>query len=769
MKAAAAFTRLPEVKAVVEDASNREDADDIINNICRYFAFDINYFGRDFSIVLMIDTIETLDHKWKQYTVKNLLTHYLPRHIRNILWVFAGRDKIYDANSTIVKELNIEEHLLGNLSKEDSYLYLKEKQKINDESIVALIYEISGGTPVLLDLCVKTYRDEGENEPDVFSRIDKKEIVERYVKYLSDREQDVIRAMASVQHWTDDDFKDVFMAVFGLNVFTSYLPAYTALIESTMIEKISDERFFLHRSVRNTIYDDPKYPQETRIKTRAAIIQMYKRRIERDSVDVVYYKERVIDLLDTLIQRKEKLSIDEANDFIVLMDQLIKKIRNYGYSEVEEITEVLLSYVKNVSMNIFILNGFLVMLAKMYSSFDDNVNSMKMNELILQYLTETGDGECDMAILVMSNLLHDYNELGMEKEAKKLSEKALHIVNSSEINDQVAIPLLCSIAWFYIKSGKTDLGITMYEDVLSKLKGTDNKEMQAEVLINLGSAYSLLGDFKRADAYFSKGIEMLYDPSLKRNPELLKLTYNLAIHLENSGNTEKSIKCREQLLEISDFTFGADSRFVINLIEKLIDSYLDLGKEDKVLPLFEKLIDKYRIKYGEDSEKTLSLKEQYAHHLMHLNRLEEAKPFIEETLEKSKTVLGETHETTISLIYDKGVLKAAAEEYRESLAILDKALRLAKENLGEENKLSLNIMNYIGIVYYNLEQNSEAIHYLEQALQIIYKSAGTQDEYSQAIIANLIQIYEEDGKEKNKKKIDSLRRFLEKTDDFDAL
>ena len=604
-KAAAAFTRLPEVKEMVEDALTCETAEDIIDNICSYFAFDLNYFERNFSVVFMIDTLEILEHKEKQFTVKNLITHFLPYNTRNLLWVFAGRDKIYDDDSEIVKELDIDEHLIGDLSREDSYLYLREKQNVRDEEIVEKIYEVSGGTPILLDLCVRTYRTQGEPGAEAFSVDDRKQIVERYVKYLGDRERDVIRAMSSIQHWTDDDFREVFMSIMGLNEFTSYLSAYRSLTESTMIEKINDERFFLHKSVRMFVYDDPSYPAETREKTRAAMISLYRKRLEADDADVMYYKDRVVELLENLSRKGEELSNDEVADMSYILEELSLKVRNYGFAATAGIAEVLDAYTEKAVRNPVFRAVFVQYAARFYFFIGEHEKAMEMDEAVLDSLEKEEWDTSDFVVVVMTNLLNFYNELGRTEDAFKLAERGSRLVEEHEaFKTQSA--LMNAIAVAYQDSGDLDAATSILEELLSALQKTDKKYEQTYTMINLGVAYSGNEQYEKGRDKFEEALEMMHELSLDMHPDTFTLKYNLALCYDCLGNAEKAIEIREELLKYCEYVYGEDSEFEILLLQQNIESYHELGiKDGRVKLETERLIRLYNATGREDKAQEL--------------------------------------------------------------------------------------------------------------------------------------------------------------------
>lgn len=306
-----------------EAIGSAETADDIIDNLAEFFKTDLNIAEREYAIVFLIDTFELLTYK-TMLNSQRWLTEELAKETKNTLWVFAGRNKIYKDYDN--------EHLLGDLSKEDTLYYLREKAGIEDEAIIEKIYEITGGTPIFLDLCVQNYRNEGCPDVSEYKNLDKGQLLKRYVKYLSDSERLCIRLMSSMTHWTDQDYKEVFNAVHN-NSFTQYLEAYNKVVRSTMIEKDNEGRWFLHRAVESGIYEDPDYPEEIKIASRDELLKLYVTRTIK-YINCSYYALRTSELTRRIIKEKQTLSERQIKNLVCALIAMLDDIQKEGRSRV---------------------------------------------------------------------------------------------------------------------------------------------------------------------------------------------------------------------------------------------------------------------------------------------------------------------------------------------------------------------------------------------------------------------------------------------------
>ncbi|MBQ1511932.1 MAG: tetratricopeptide repeat protein [Erysipelotrichaceae bacterium] len=326
--------RDPAVRQQIEAVERCETAEDLRRNIPVWFADDLSDDERDFALVFFIDTFELFQHmKDLKYNDERILRDTLPGEIDNALWVFAGRNRIFPG----------EEHdqlLIGDLSKEDAVLYLKEKQEIRDEKIIEKMWQITGGTPVWLDLCVSSYRSGGEPPAEEFTLSNKTELVKRYLQYQGTNERLILRAMSAVMHWKDGDFREVFEKAHAVS-WALFAEAYGNICQTAMIETIGEERRFLHRSVRNAVYEDPDYPEENRRKTLDALLELYERRVREPGADELYYQERLLELLERINDDNEKLTEEQTGRIGEILSLITSSLRAHGTEYIERFLQPL--------------------------------------------------------------------------------------------------------------------------------------------------------------------------------------------------------------------------------------------------------------------------------------------------------------------------------------------------------------------------------------------------------------------------------------------
>ena len=111
--------------------------------------------------------------------------------------VIASRDKIrWEKEDEDWKEF-LNQHLLQNLSDEDSKWFL-EQVPIRDGEVIAAIVNHAGGVPLYLDMCVDIYEaGVNENKPFDLSPLQKGEkVIDRYIRHLTKRDKFAVRILS---------------------------------------------------------------------------------------------------------------------------------------------------------------------------------------------------------------------------------------------------------------------------------------------------------------------------------------------------------------------------------------------------------------------------------------------------------------------------------------------------------------------------------------------------------------------------------------------
>lgn len=114
--------------------------------------------------------------------------------------VIASRDRLrWDQEDPEWAEY-LDQHLLKNLSDEDSRWFLRQVP-ITDGATVDAIVKNAGGVPLYLDMCASMYEDDmnAGRTFDLTAARNGERIISRYIRHLSDRDKSAIKALAALK------------------------------------------------------------------------------------------------------------------------------------------------------------------------------------------------------------------------------------------------------------------------------------------------------------------------------------------------------------------------------------------------------------------------------------------------------------------------------------------------------------------------------------------------------------------------------------------
>lgn len=122
--------------------------------------------------------------------------------------VIASRDRLRWPQEDPEWDDYMQQHLLENLSEQDSRWFL-EQVPIRDQAVIDAIVKNAGGVPLYLDMCVSIYEDDmnGGREFELTSAQNGEKIISRYIRHLTGKDKQAIKILAAPR-WFDLRFAD---------------------------------------------------------------------------------------------------------------------------------------------------------------------------------------------------------------------------------------------------------------------------------------------------------------------------------------------------------------------------------------------------------------------------------------------------------------------------------------------------------------------------------------------------------------------------------
>ncbi|WP_156290914.1 tetratricopeptide repeat protein [Oceanobacillus salinisoli] len=203
-----------EVKSYLKELENNS-VQEIEEQLIAFFAYDLQKAIAKHHIPSTIIFLDTFEALWSGLSNKTTV-HTKDKWVRdligslpNVLFVICGREYLewekYDADW---KEI-IHHHMIENLGYEDAASFL-EHCGIEEKAIRDKMIDSSGGYPYHLDLSVDTYfemKNRGETmDVDRFGS-NQREILDRFLQYLTDYEIETLKIMSIPRFYNRDVFE----------------------------------------------------------------------------------------------------------------------------------------------------------------------------------------------------------------------------------------------------------------------------------------------------------------------------------------------------------------------------------------------------------------------------------------------------------------------------------------------------------------------------------------------------------------------------------
>ncbi len=296
-----------------------------------------------------------------------------------------------------------------------------------------------------------------------------------------------------------------------------------------------------------------------------------------------------------------------------------------------------------------------------------------------------------------------------EKRSKKddvqsLIEAQYHACMAKEYDQAASIIFDKNLYEDLDRWGEYRTLIELYSGVLPKdidESLLSDKQTHSNVIGNLGSAYSALGQVEKAIKYYEKALGIAQEIGDRRNEGTW--LRNLGLAYTDLGQVENAIEYYEKALGIAQEI--RDRRGEGNSLGNLGLAYTDLGQVEKALGIAQEIRDKR----GEGNAlENLGLA------YTDLGQVEKAIEYYEKALSIAQEIRDRRGERNAlgnlgSAYYGLGQVEKAIQYYEKALDISQQI----GDRRGEGNALG-----NLGLAYYSVGQVEKAIQYYEKALDI---------------------------------------------------
>ena len=684
------------------------------------------------------------------------------RSIPGILWVITGREKLYwsdddewdeilsdcplsqmseEEKDTLARS-ELEQHLLGDLSIKDATDFLR-KSGIANTTLCTQLYELTHGTPLFLDICVKTHKELCAKDIipniDMFGK-DINELISKYLHNMNESNQEMTYCLACLGAWDDETVKMVCEKATSLRHYR--FSKYKEFINHSFIIKNTDGTYYMHKTVRN-----------------AALKKAYEEIIEEiRSIHLAVIKEKV----ETTIGTESNVVLSEYFRLLTENDYTYDKI----YENIPLIINKSYNLIDtgNYELPYVLIKKLFVIVSTMHKNtdLDTIVRSIYGRTLTLKgYAKEALDIVANITIttelcnttkpeyfMILQNIAFIYEDNGMYQKCYSLLSDLLCKCQQLLGNEHhFTVSVMNNLANSYINIGEPQKALELRKETLEIANKTlDNNDPNTlKMISNLANSYSEMGEYQTALELSENVLKTESQTLGKNHPNTLKSMNNLAIIYDSIGNYKKALKIKQELLESSTNILGAEHPFTLTVKNNLASSYDDTGEYQKAFELRKSVLNSRLHTLGNHHPDTISSMNDLAISYDNNGDYQEAFELKKETLSLCTEILGPTHPNTLRTMSNLALSYSINKDFQNSFKLRKDVLDTKMQIFGKEHPDTLHAMIELSISYDDMEEFQNALKLRKNILEICKLKLGKTHPYTLDTIYRLSSSYRNIG------------------------
>ncbi len=664
------------------------DLKELYKHLPYYFALDMQYNLQDKNqpFVVFLDTYEMLVNEisglgnplYSDLWLRDV--NGLIQRIPNVLWVIGGRNKLKweDFNKDWCGAL--EQHLLGSLSEEDSDSFLTSSG-VSDALLRKQLCQLTGGTPLYLNLCMDTYDElvgNGETPTvDVFGKTPE-ELIESFVRYMDDRTQDFVYFLVCLGRWNDEIVTKVAEKVFSPFPYT----LYQKIRGLSFVSETEQAVFAVHQTVGQVL--EQQCPVSLKKKTGQALLECFSRENATDDIYDTQFGMRLQHLLRAGMLLD--LSREEIYRFYCehIRPGLQEMIDACLFEQAEMIFRPFFTYATEQKDDILYVAACID-----HCYFEEQKGNWKeslaQKEHTYREAVRILGEDHQETLVVLGNIATALEDFGRIDEAidlhRKIAEKRTLILGENHPQTILARSLL---AESLCNAENPEEALRMQEEVIQKrieyygenhaitLQAIGNKAMTLYKLMQYDDALQLKEEvLKKRRQYLGEN-----------HPDTIVSVNNLSCILCDMGRKEEALGMQRDVLRIQKEIYGENHPITLTVRFNIALTLMDLGEKEKALEIHQEVLrDRIEI-LGENHPKVFASRRNVVRLLRDLEHQAEALPQLEELVSQATAVLGVKHPETMLCRSSFAKTLVLMKKYGRAELVLRALLRDCEEMYG---------------------------------------------------------------------------------------
>lgn len=680
----------------------RMEAEELYDYLPSLFAEDLTCAMEklDTPLVIMLDTYERMVNEMSaagEPLSKDVWLRGedgLVQNIPGVLWVIAGREKLKWERFDSEWSEALEQHLLGSLSSQDSDQFLSSAGVADSELRLGL-YDLTGGTPVYLNLCVDQYRrlEERGVEPKVemFGR-DTFDLIERFARYMDDAQKDIVYVLSCLGHWNDGEIAAIAQQVVpGFSITT-----YEKVKGLSFITQSGDGDYNIHQTVGEVLLES--CPALLRERTARCGLDYFGAVLKEAGL----MEPRYAEALGYCVRFALLLGRGDDNALWDLCARyVVEPLRRIsvggGFAQAESVLEPLIRHADEVPGTRFYGN--------VYSEYSgilrakgDYPGALSAAEAAWNCLCECLGQEHRETL--RTGYVYACALYMKEKKKEALEISTLVYEKSREVlgeDHPDTLTAMRSLAMDLSYNGQDEEALGLNGRALEKMERIYGLQHR-ETLLTMANRANFLKYVGRteealelADRVLALRIELLGE----NHPDVLASMSNKASVLEKMGRGAETPEMRLRILEKRREVQGERHPSTLAAMEIYGDALYDAKRYEEALPLYQEVYEGRCEVLGEKSRKTLISANSVAYCLKCLKRYDEALEWFRRTVEGRRETLGEKNTSTLWSTEAWGDVLYSLKRYEEALPVYRAAYEGRREVLGENHVNTAASVNYL--------------------------------------------------------------------------
>lgn len=599
--------------AAIYKEIEESSAAELMNSLQKYFCIDAApYLERQSPpAVIFLDGYETLTNTLEKGSLAEVEDHWiwdgegLIWSLPNTLWVIAGRNRLtWDRYDSEIKE-SLEQHLLGNISETDVEQFLR-MSGVNEESLYRMIYQLTEGTPVYLDMCVSTYRQLKTVRGDDYVPVEEDfgntqtTLAERFLRGMNSEHQRIIKLIASLPvSWTDDFAMETAQQA-------GYVAARGPFDDIRRLSLVEKDGAYnkLHGAMR-------------------AVIRRFMTEEERKRLDTTVFRALIDKMLDPAQDA-------EREDYASWAAELLDRDDCGVDATIEQLRAIFDA-------------------ADAYNDLGSHRVFYDYVQKVTNYVLRHSAG-IEALALCRDNQFKALLNLGYYREAIPFGTDAYELYSQLFGEDHSdTLASLNALAVGYSKLGDwqkaMELTNRVYEGRL-RIYGEDHDSTVA-CLNNMAIYAVMQGDYESAAQLMQKAFDAMLRLLGEDHPRTLICANNLASVYSRLGEHARSLELLQVVYQTQLRTLGENHRDILFSLFNLSIGHSKLGEHERAMELAEEAYQAHLRILGDEHPDTLAALNNLAECHLNLGDRENAQRLARRALSLRQEILGEDHPDTV--------------------------------------------------------------------------------------------------------------------------